>query len=129
MFNFTDVKHWFKIIPARNPLPPTRKDVIEFWTRQDVVVLLEPEESISVTDYKQVSRIYGRLLLHLWVNYENWVAGDVQQLCIRLNIYFKSFAFISLMNPDSFETKKEWTDAKECFVNNFNMVCDDGNIV
>jgi hypothetical protein len=81
-----------------------------------------------VSDYKQVSKIYACLLMHMWINYENWVARDVQLLCIRLNIYFKSFAFVSLMNPDSFETKKEWTAAKKCFFNNFNQACDECNV-
>ncbi len=122
MFNQRDVNHLFVPIRTKNPTPPTRKDILDFWIDQEIVFCLEYYEGISNQDMEQVGKIYSQLLFYLIINFRDWKRKDVQQLCCTLNIYFKDYAAIAIATPNSYETVRQWNRATTHFRKTFNDV-------
>ena len=57
MFNVSDLDHLFNVIRTKDPRPPTRKDILNFWIEQDIVICLEVYEGMTAEDLNPVENI------------------------------------------------------------------------
>ena len=116
MLDFKKAVECLKVLPARSPFPPTKRDYFNKYN--EYIVLFEPYEEfndLSYDDQQQAIRVYRKVLGFMYVNCERWTKKAIARVCVEINEIFQNVCVICVYDEFSEESQQDWIMNKENF--------------
>lgn len=121
MFKFEIAKFHATIPAVPAPLgsiAPTRQQFFEKWGQHIIECnfTIEADDArISEEEEDNMQANYWALLNRMYVNIWTWTWRDLANACVLLNQEMRGFCILSVVNEDTYESRRAWKGAKNAF--------------